>query len=54
MKDMTTNETLKFKFNRWLSKNHDDGATMRELGAVRPKQKVPKRMSSTRLKQSFI
>ena len=40
MQDMNTKETLKFKYNRWLSRKHDDGEVMRELPAIRPSQQV--------------
>nr|XP_026691111.1 lipoxygenase homology domain-containing protein 1-like isoform X2 [Ciona intestinalis] len=34
MKDMGSNEILKFKFNRWISRSRDDGSTLRELPTV--------------------
>ena len=37
---MTTKEGLKFRFNRWLSRSHDDREVMRELPAIRPQQDV--------------
>ncbi|XP_077990949.1 uncharacterized protein LOC144445282 [Glandiceps talaboti] len=39
MQDMTNNEQLKFKVNRWLSQSEDDGDTLRELAVVRPGRK---------------
>lgn len=38
MKNMATRETLIFKFNRWLSRDKDDGDIMRELPALRPNE----------------
>ena len=40
MQDMNSKETLKFKYNRWLSRKQDDGEIMRELPAIRPSQQV--------------
>ncbi|CAH1776005.1 unnamed protein product [Owenia fusiformis] len=40
LQDYTTKELLKFKLNRWLCMQEDDGALMRELPAIRPKQPV--------------
>lgn len=34
IKDMCSSEILRFKFNRWLSRTKDDGATLRELPAT--------------------
>ncbi|XP_070556277.1 uncharacterized protein [Ptychodera flava] len=39
MQDMTSNEQLKFKVQRWLSRSEDDGDTLRELAVVRPQKK---------------
>lgn len=40
MQDMNSKETLKFKFNRWLSRRHDDQDIFREQPAVRPGKTV--------------
>ncbi|XP_064626993.1 lipoxygenase homology domain-containing protein 1-like isoform X2 [Lineus longissimus] len=40
MQDMSSREVLKFKVNRWLSKQHDNLETVRELPAVRPRKEV--------------
>ncbi|ELT98105.1 hypothetical protein CAPTEDRAFT_225952 [Capitella teleta] len=40
MQAMKSRETLRFKFNRWMSELHDDGDIMRELPAVRPKKRT--------------
>ena len=34
MKDMNSNEVFRFKFNRWLSRSKEDGATLRELPVI--------------------
>ncbi|XP_076807722.1 lipoxygenase homology domain-containing protein 1-like isoform X3 [Clavelina lepadiformis] len=39
MKDMMSNEILRFKFNRWISRQKDDGATVRELPVITPNGK---------------
>ena len=36
MKDLNSKETLKFKFNAWLSIENDDYDLMRECAASRP------------------
>ena len=36
MKDLNSKETLKFKFNAWLSTENDDYDLMRECPASRP------------------
>lgn len=36
MQDLNTNEVLKFNFDRWLSREEDDGEIMRELPVQRP------------------
>ena len=40
MQDINTKETLKFRVNRYLSRNHDDQDIVRELAAVRPGQEI--------------
>ena len=40
MQDATTKETLKFKFNRLLSRQTGDGSLMVELPAIRPNEDV--------------
>nr|XP_006814608.1 PREDICTED: lipoxygenase homology domain-containing protein 1-like [Saccoglossus kowalevskii] len=39
MQDMVSNEQLKFKVNRWLSRTEDDGDSLRELAVVKPGRK---------------
>jgi len=34
MKDMNSNEIYRFKFNRWLARTKEDGATLRELPVI--------------------
>nr|XP_039257172.1 lipoxygenase homology domain-containing protein 1-like [Styela clava] len=34
MKDMTSNEIFRFKFNRWISRSKDDGDTLRERPVI--------------------
>ncbi len=46
MKDFNTKETLKFKFNCWLSTEEEDGDLMRERPAVRPGKDAPPRECS--------
>ncbi|KAH3831729.1 hypothetical protein DPMN_104999, partial [Dreissena polymorpha] len=36
MQDLNTEETLKFNFSRWLSREEDDGEIMREMAVSRP------------------
>ena len=36
MKDLNTQETLKFRFERWLSRGEEDRDTWREQPAQRP------------------
>ncbi|RDD41325.1 Lipoxygenase homology domain-containing protein 1 [Trichoplax sp. H2] len=38
MRHIATHETLMFKFNRWLSRDKDDGDITRELPALRPNE----------------
>ena len=40
MQDLNTDEMLKFDFNRWLSREEDDGEIMRELPVQRPGENV--------------
>ena len=34
MKDMNSSEIYRFKFNRWLARTKEDGATLRELPLI--------------------
>lgn len=36
MQDLNSDEMLKFNFNRWLSREEDDGEIMRELPVQKP------------------
>ena len=40
MLDLNSKEQLRFQFNRWLSRQQEDGEIMRELPAIRPGQEV--------------
>ena len=40
MLDVNTKETLKFRLNRYLSRNHDDQDIVRELAVVKHEQEV--------------
>ena len=47
---VNTKETLKFRVNRYLSRNHDDQEIVRELAAMRYGQEtLPRKIYETRI-----